>query len=152
MDQGIWQYQILISLKSVIFILANTSPSYSTDLGQVGFSLFYIPFNSIFYAFYTTFCIFVTYRTFMFEFDKNKSESNKRKHGIDFETARRLWVDFNRVEIPTKWIDESRILLIANLEEEIWAAIFTHRKNTTRIISVRKARTNEKEIYNSRRI
>lgn len=88
----------------------------------------------------------------MFEFDKNKSESNKRKHGIDFDTARRLWEDFNRVEIPAKWIDEPRILLIAKLEEEIWAAIFTHRKNTIRIISVRKARNNEKEIYNSRRI
>ena len=75
----------------------------------------------------------------MFEFDKNKSESNKRKHGIDFETARRLWEDFNRVEIPAKWIDESRILLIARLEEEIWAAIFTRRKSTIRIISVRKA-------------
>ncbi|MEA3462910.1 MAG: BrnT family toxin [Bacteroidota bacterium] len=88
----------------------------------------------------------------MFEFDKNKSEANKRKHGINFETARRLWEDFNRVEIPAKWIDEPRILLIARLEEEIWAAIFTHRENAIRIISVRKARNNEKEIYNSRRI
>ena len=88
----------------------------------------------------------------MFEFDKDKSESNKRKHGIDFETARRFWEDYNRVEIPAKWIDEPRILIIARLEEEIWAAIITHRKNTIRIISVRKARKNEKEIYNSRRI
>jgi uncharacterized DUF497 family protein len=88
----------------------------------------------------------------MFEFDKNKSESNKRKHGIDFETARRLWEDFNRVELPAKWTDEPRILLIAKLNEEIWAAIFTHRESTIRIISVRKARDNEKEIYNSRRI
>ena len=88
----------------------------------------------------------------MFEFDKNKSDSNKRKHGIDFETARELWEDLYRVEIPAKWIDEPRILLIARFEEEIWAAIFTQRKNSIRIISVRKARSNEKEIYNSRRI
>lgn len=88
----------------------------------------------------------------MFEFDKNKSESNKRKHGIDFETAGSLWKDLNRVEIPAKWIDEPRVLLIAKLEEEIWAATFTHRESTIRIISVRKARNNEKEIYNSRRI
>lgn len=88
----------------------------------------------------------------MFEFDKNKSESNKRKHGIDFESARNLWRDFNRVEIPAKWIDEPRILLIARLEEEIWAAIFTRRNKRIRIISVRKARNNEKEVYNSRRI
>ena len=88
----------------------------------------------------------------MFEFDKTKSESNKRKHGIDFETAKRLWEDYNRVKIPAKWIDESRILLIAKLEEGIWVAIFTQRKDSIRIISVRKARKNEKEIYNSRRI
>lgn len=88
----------------------------------------------------------------MFEFDKNKSESNRRKHGIDYKTARRLWEDYNRVEIPARWIDEPRVLLIARLDEEIWAAIFTHRNNTIRIISVRKARRNEKEIYNSRRI
>ena len=106
----------------------------------------------IFCAFYTTFCIFVTYLTSMFEFDRNKSESNKRKHGIDFETVRRLWEDYYRVEIPARWIDEPRILLIAKLEGEIWAVIFTRRKNTIRIISVRKARKNEKEIYNSRRI
>ena len=88
----------------------------------------------------------------MFEFDKNKSEANSKKHGINFETARRLLEDYNRVELPARWIDEPRILLIARLEEAIWAAIFTHRKNTIRIISVRKARKNEKEIYNSRRI
>jgi len=88
----------------------------------------------------------------MFEFDKSKSESNKRKHGIDFETARKLWKDSNRVELPARWIDEPRILLIAKLKQEIWAAIFTLRNDRIRIISVRKARDNEKEIYNSRRI
>lgn len=88
----------------------------------------------------------------MFEFDIHKSESNKRKHGIDFETARKLWKDSNRVEIPARWIDEPRILLIAKLKKEIWAAIFTLRNDRIRIISVRKARDNEKEVYNSSRI
>jgi uncharacterized DUF497 family protein len=88
----------------------------------------------------------------MFEFDQNKSESNNSKHGISFETVRKLWKDPNRVEIPTKWVDESRILLIAKLEKEIWAAIFTLRNNRIRIISVRKARNNEKKVYNSSRI
>jgi uncharacterized DUF497 family protein len=88
----------------------------------------------------------------MFEFDKGKSESNKRKHGIDFETARKLWKDSNRVEIPPKWVDEPRILLIARIEKETWAAIFTLRNDMIRIISVRKARDNEKEVYNSSRI
>lgn len=88
----------------------------------------------------------------MFEFDKNKSESNKRKHGIDFESARKLWKDPNRIEIPARWVDEHRSVLIAKLEDDIWSAIFTLRENKIRIISVRKSRDNEKEIYNSSRI
>ena len=88
----------------------------------------------------------------MFEFDKDKSESNKRKHGISFESARKLWKDPHRVEVPTIWVEETRILLIAKLEKEIWAAIYTLRNKKIRIISVRKARNNEKKVYHSRRI
>jgi len=33
-----------------------------------------------------------------FEFDKNKSESNKKKHGINFDDAKKLWEDFDYVE------------------------------------------------------
>jgi hypothetical protein len=28
-----------------------------------------------------------------FEYDPDKSAENKRKHGIDFEVAQRLWAD-----------------------------------------------------------
>lgn len=85
----------------------------------------------------------------MFEFDENKSKRNKRKHGIDFETAVRLWEDPNRLEIPTRTVDESRFVLIAMLDDDIWSAIFTKRNKNIRIISVRKSRKNEKEIYKS---
>ena len=34
-----------------------------------------------------------------FEWDENKSESNKIKHGVDFEGAQLLWEDCDRVEI-----------------------------------------------------
>ena len=88
----------------------------------------------------------------MFEFDKNRSESNKRKHGIDFESARKLWRDLNRIEIPASWVDEPRFFLIAQLDKDLWSAVFTLREKRIRIISVRKARDNEKEIYNSSRI
>ena len=88
----------------------------------------------------------------MFEFDPNKSEANKLKHGIDFYMARRLWNDPKRVEIPAKWVDESRFLIIACLEKDIWSAIYTVRNKRIRIISVRKARDNEKEIYYSSRV
>ena len=74
---------------------------------------------------------------------------DKVKHGIDFTTAMKLWDDPNRLEIPAQWVNESRFLLIAVLEEEYWSAVFTKRENKIRIISVRKSRRNEKEIYNS---
>lgn len=85
----------------------------------------------------------------MFEFDPNKSKTNKLKHGIDFHTARRLWKDPNRIEIPARWVDEPRFLLIAVLEKEVWSAIYALRNKRIRIISVRKSRENEKEIYHS---
>ena len=37
-----------------------------------------------------------------FEFDPNKSQSNKNKHGIDFIEAQALWLDAQKVEIPAQ--------------------------------------------------
>ncbi len=88
----------------------------------------------------------------MFEFDPDKSESNRLKHGIDFSAARKLWKDSNRVEIPAIWLDEPRFILIGQIEDETWSAIYTLRENNIRIISVRKARDNEKKIYHSGRV
>lgn len=85
----------------------------------------------------------------MFEYDKNKSITNKEKHGIDFETAKDLWNDPNRLIIPVRLIDEPRYILIGELRNEIWSAVFTIRSENIRIISVRKSRKNEKEIYKS---
>jgi len=39
-----------------------------------------------------------------FEYDLNKSQANKQKHGIDFEEAQALWLDENRVQIQAKAI------------------------------------------------
>lgn len=85
----------------------------------------------------------------MFEFDENKSESNKNKHGIGFDTAKKLWEDPNRIEIPARWVNESRFILIAWLDHEHWTVVYTIRNKNIRIISVRKSRRDEKEIYDS---
>jgi len=84
-----------------------------------------------------------------FEFDNNKSKSNKVKHGIDFDEAKQLWYDANRIIIPARVIDEPRFLLIAKIDIKHWSAIFTIRNNKIRIISVRRSRQNEIEIYES---
>jgi len=43
-----------------------------------------------------------------FEWDTDKSSSNKSKHGIDFETAKELWLDENRIEIHVPYPIEDR--------------------------------------------
>jgi uncharacterized protein len=85
----------------------------------------------------------------MFEFDKNKNESNIKKHGIDFESARELWDDPDRIVIPARCLDEPRYLLIGMIGPTCWSAVFVERENTIRIISVRRSRQNEKELYQS---
>jgi uncharacterized DUF497 family protein len=44
-----------------------------------------------------------------FEFDRRKSQTNKKKHGIDFVEAQALWNDPDRIEIPAVTIDEPRL-------------------------------------------
>ena len=84
-----------------------------------------------------------------FEFDKNKSTTNKQKHGIDFVEAQKLWDDPERLEIPTKNLDEPRFVLIAKIDDKCWSAIFTYRNENVRLISVRRSRKSEKSFYES---
>lgn len=84
-----------------------------------------------------------------FEFDSKKSESNKRKHGIDFIKAQALWEDPDRIEVPAKAQIEKRFVLTGRIEGAHWSAIFTLRGDKTRIISVRCARKQEVEEYES---
>jgi len=84
-----------------------------------------------------------------FEFDSKKSERNKIKHGIDFIEAQTLWEDPDRLFIPARTIDETRFLLIGKISEKHWSAIFTIRGDAVRLISVRRCRKEEVEIYES---
>ena len=82
-----------------------------------------------------------------FEFDAQKSEQNKQKHGIDFDEAQSLWKDPARIEVPARTEDEPRYLLIGMIEDKHWSAVFTYRGGKIRIISVRRSRKEEIEIY-----
>ena len=84
-----------------------------------------------------------------FEFDDAKSYNNKKKHGIDFIEAQELWEDIDRIIIPAKTIDELRFIIIGKIENKLWSAIFTIRNDKIRIISVRRSRKEEIEIYES---
>jgi len=82
-----------------------------------------------------------------FEFDNSKSFSNKEKHGIDFHEAQYLWMDPERMIIPARTIDEIHYLMVAKFNGSFWSVVYTTRDEVIRIISVRKSRPNEKEIY-----
>jgi uncharacterized DUF497 family protein len=83
----------------------------------------------------------------IFEFDKQKSKRNKEKHGIDFVETQYIWEDPDCVMIPARTIGESRYLLIGKYDNKIWSAIVTLRNQKIRIISIRRSRKNEEEIY-----
>ncbi len=84
-----------------------------------------------------------------FEFDPNKSKRNKKKHGIDFVDAQDLWSDIDLLEIPAKITDEERFLVIGKINGKHWTGIITYRIENIRIISVRRARNEEIELYES---
>ena len=82
-----------------------------------------------------------------FEYDPAKSSLNKDKHGIDFDEAQQLWADPYLVEAKAKIGDEPRFLAVGKIGSKHWAAIFTHRDANRRIISVRRARSEEIDHY-----
>jgi uncharacterized DUF497 family protein len=84
-----------------------------------------------------------------FEFDVKKSDANKLKHGIDFMEAQELWNDLDLLEIPAKTADEPRFIVIGKIDDKHWSGIITYRKDNIRIISVRRARNEEIELYES---
>ena len=88
----------------------------------------------------------------VFEFDAQKSQANEKRHGIDFLTAQQLWKDPYLIEIQTKSDDESRFLIVGFMEKKHWSAVITYREGKIRLISVRRARKTEVELYESREI
>ena len=82
-----------------------------------------------------------------FEFDPAKSAQNKDKHGIDFVQAQALWDDPELLEIPARTEDEPRLLVIGRMGERHWSAVITYREDRVRIISVRRSRPREIELY-----
>jgi uncharacterized protein len=84
-----------------------------------------------------------------FEFDKRKSVSNKRKHGIDFVEAQALWDDPDLLEIPARTSDEPRCIIIGKIKKDHWSGVVTYRNDGIRLISVRRSRKEEIELYES---
>lgn len=84
-----------------------------------------------------------------FEWDPAKSESNRAEHGISFAEALEIWQGMTLTvpEIAKSRDGEQRGATIGFVRGEIYTAIWTIRSGSVRLISVRRARHGEKEIY-----
>ena len=84
-----------------------------------------------------------------FEYDPRKSEANLFKHGISFAQSQKLWTEGKTVTFNSNNAgnDESRQITIGIIEGKYYSAITTQRAGRTRIISVRRDRQREIDIY-----
>jgi uncharacterized DUF497 family protein len=87
-----------------------------------------------------------------FEFDDTKSKANSEKHGIDLHSAQVLWEDPDLLEVQAHSDDESRFLLIGRVGRKHWSAVVTYRGEKVHLISVRRSRKTEVELYESQRL
>jgi len=83
----------------------------------------------------------------VFDYDPQKSESNKIKHGIDFKAASAVWEDASLVILRSKHLEEERFLAIGQYKNKIWTVVFTQRTDKIRIISARRSRDEEVAYY-----
>ena len=85
---------------------------------------------------------------YKFEWDSEKAKINKKKHGISFETAARVFLDENSYddydELHSDF--EDRIKIVGRVGK-ILAVIYTERGDRNRIISARQADKDEEADY-----
>jgi uncharacterized DUF497 family protein len=91
----------------------------------------------------------------VFAWDEKKNRINRRKHGVSFETAARIFEDPNAVSYRDRVVEEEErwhvigcaggiaILLVVHTSEEEYG------ENQIRIISARKASPRERALYYS---
>ena len=82
------------------------------------------------------------------EWDNNKAAANLIKHKIDFEDAKNIFLDPNRLEREDKRdYDETRIQVIGIVNQVVLLVVYTKRNGRYRIISARRANKNERRQY-----
>jgi uncharacterized DUF497 family protein len=87
-----------------------------------------------------------------FSWDAAKAEVNRRKHGVSFELAARVFLDVNRIEQYDDRADygEDRWLTIGTVRAVILAVVYTVRDEegeVIRLISARRANAEEERAY-----
>jgi uncharacterized DUF497 family protein len=90
--------------------------------------------------------------TLRFEWDPNKNEINKKKHGLSFEAAKEVFYDEFAIlfDDPDHSIEEDRFLIIGSIKSQkicIVSHCYRDNENCVRIISARQATKTEQRIY-----
>lgn len=82
------------------------------------------------------------------EWDTDKNEINKKKHGVSFEAAALVFADEHYLELydDEHSIDEDRYIAIG-LVEDILFVVHTMRNEKIRMISARLATKQERRFY-----
>lgn len=82
------------------------------------------------------------------EFDPRKSRVNREKHGIDLSTAARIWDDvvLERQDDRRDY-GETRMIALGAIEGRVFVIVYTWRGDRRRLISARKANSDEQKIY-----
>ena len=91
-----------------------------------------------------------------FEWDPNKNEINKRKHGLSFEEARTVFYDDYAIlfDDPDHSAEEDRFLILGLSQREklcIVSHCYRGADEIIRIISARKATKTEEKYYTTNR-
>ena len=84
-----------------------------------------------------------------FGFSPEKSQTNKKKHGIDFVEAQDIWSDPNLIrDVPDNLRGgEQYWLAVGTRLGQLWTMIYNIRFRMIWIVSVRRSRDYEKEQY-----
>ena len=86
-----------------------------------------------------------------FEWDEAKNRANVRKHGVDFETAKRIFDGPVVTGIDQrKDYGEDRSITIGRVARSLIVVAHTQREGRVRLISARPASRKEKQTYHER--
>ena len=83
-----------------------------------------------------------------FEWDSAKERANRKKHGIDFRTAAKVFLDPYVIEFDDHDAkSEPRFCAIGLVDGRMLFVVYTMRDDVVRIISARGAEPHEKRKY-----
>ena len=83
-----------------------------------------------------------------FEWDGAKEQANRKKHGVDFRTAAKVFLDPYAIEFEDRdGVGELRFNAIGMVDSRVLLVSYAMRGDQIRIISARGAEPHEKRKY-----